>query len=288
MTDLRQQLENAWTSAENPQSSEQENVAISEDNQEATAEPTEVINAPNSYKQEYKDSFNQLPTEWQKYLSSREKEVEQGLSRARNQYSWVDKVYNDRKDALEAQGYNSAQDYINDLVLISDALNKDPTATIDLLKQNYGVNATGSQQDNALQRQLTALQEKVLQQQNFLQQQEAQRVKSELDAFVNAKDESGNLKHAYFDDVKEEMRKLFAAGLVNNFDDAYNRAIWAVDSVREKMIAERAKNDMAQKQATAQKAKTAAFEPTSKTEGTPKKRSLREEIEHNMAIFGGE
>ena len=288
MTDLRQQLENAWTSAENPQSSEQENVAISEDNQEATAEPTEVINAPNSYKQEYKDSFNQLPTEWQKYLSSREKEVEQGLSRARNQYSWVDKVYNDRKDALAAQGYNSAQDYINDLVLISDALNKDPTATIDLLKQNYGVNATGSQQDNALQRQLTALQEKVLQQQNFLQQQEVQRVKSELDAFVNAKDESGNLKHAYFDDVKEEMRKLFAAGLVNNLDEAYNRAIWAVDSVREKMIAERAKNDMAQKQATAQKAKTAAFEPTSKTEGTPKKRSLREEIEHNMAIFGGE
>lgn len=288
MTDLRQQLENAWTSAENPQSSEQENVAISEDNQEATAEPTEVINAPNSYKQEYKDSFNQLPTEWQKYLSSREKEVEQGLSRARNQYSWVDKVYNDRKDALAAQGYNSAQDYINDLVLISDALNKDPTATIDLLKQNYGVNATGSQQDNALQRQLTALQEKVLQQQNFLQQQEAQRVKSELDAFVNAKDESGNLKHAYFDDVKEEMRKLFTAGLANTFDDAYNRAIWAVDSVREKMIAERAKNDMAQKQATAQKAKTAAFEPTSKTEGTPKKRSLREEIEHNMAIFGGE
>lgn len=288
MTDLRQQLENAWTSAENPQSSEQENVAISEDNQEATAEPTEVINAPNSYKQEYKDSFNQLPTEWQKYLSSREKEVEQGLSRARNQYSWVDKVYNDRKDALAAQGYNSAQDYINDLVLISDALNKDPTATIDLLKQNYGVNATGSQQDNALQRQLTALQEKVLQQQNFLQQQEAQRVKSELDAFVNAKDESGNLKHAYFDDVKEEMRKLFAAGLANTFDEAYNRAIWAVDSVREKMIAERAKNDMAQKQATAQKAKTAAFEPISKTEGTPKKRSLREEIEHNMAIFGGE
>lgn len=288
MTDLRQQLENAWTSAENPQSSEQKNVAISEDNQEATAEPTEVISAPNSYKQEYKDSFNQLPTEWQKYLSSREKEVEQGLSRARNQYSWVDKVYNDRKDALAAQGYNSAQDYINDLVLISDALNKDPTATIDLLKQNYGVNATGSQQDNALQRQLTALQEKVLQQQNFLQQQEAQRVKSELDAFVNAKDESGNLKHAYFDDVKEEMRKLFAAGLVNNFDEAYNRAIWAVDSVREKMIAERAKNDMAQKQATAQKAKTAAFEPISKTEGTPKKRSLREEIEHNMAIFGGE
>jgi hypothetical protein len=287
MTDLRQQLENAWTSADE-QSSEQETqkVAISEDTTTATAEPTEVISAPNSYKQEYKDSFNQLPTEWQKYLSSREKEVEQGLSRARNQYSWVDKVYNDRKDALVAQGYNNAQDYINDLVLISDALNKDPATTLNLLKQNYNVDA--GTQDNALQRQLTALQQTVMQQQNFLQQQENNRVKSEYDAFVNAKDESGNLKHAYFEDVKEEMRKLFAAGLATNFEDAYNRAIWAVDSVREKMIAERAKNELAQKQATAQKAKTAAFEPTGKTEGTPKKLSLREELERNMAIFGEE
>ena len=288
MTDLRQQLENAWTSADT-QSSEQETqkVAISEDNQAATAEPAEVISAPNSYKQEYKDSFNQLPTEWQKYLSSREKEVEQGLSRARNQYSWVVKVYNDRRDTLAAQGYNNAQDYFNDLVLISDALNKDPAATLDLLKQNYNI-GSGSQENNALQRQLTALQQTVREQQNFLQQQENNRVKSEFDAFMNAKDESGNLKHAYFDDVKEEMRKLFAAGLATNFEDAYNRAIWAVDSVREKMIAERAKNELVQKQATAQKAKTAAFDPTGKTEGTPKKLSLREELERNMAIFGDE
>ena len=287
MTDLRQQLEDAWTSADEQSSAQPQTVATtSENNNEpAPAEPTEVITAPNSYKQEYKDSFNQLPTEWQKYLATREKEVEQGLSKARNQYSWVDKVYNDRREALAAQGYNSAQDYINDLVLISDALAKDPTATLEALRSNYGVEASG-QENNALQRQLMALQQTVNQQQSYLNAQRQESIVNALNAFMNAKDESGNAKHIYFDDVRDEMVALLKSGLAKDYEDAYNQAVWRVESVRNKMIAAQAKAELEQKTATAQKAKTAAFEPTSKTEGTPKKLSLREELERNMAMFG--
>ena len=286
MTDLRQQLEDAWTSADEQSSAQPQTVATSENNNKpAPAEPTEVITAPNSYKQEYKDSFNQLPTEWQKYLATREKEVEQGLSKARNQYSWVDKVYNDRREALAAQGYNSAQDYINDLVLISDALAKDPTATLEALRSNYGVEASG-QENNALQRQLMALQQTVNQQQSYLNAQRQESIVNALNAFMNAKDESGNAKHIYFDDVRDEMVQLLKSGLAKDYEDAYNQAVWRVESVRNKMIAAQAKAELEQKTATAQKAKTAAFEPTSKTEGTPKKLSLREELERNMAMFG--
>ena len=286
MTDLRQQLEDAWTSADEQSSAQPQTVATSENNNEpAPAEPTEVITAPNSYKQDFKDSFNQLPTEWQKYLATREKEVEQGLSKARNQYSWVDKVYNDRREALAAQGYNSAQDYINDLVLISDALAKDPTATLEALRSNYGVEANG-QENNALQRQLMALQQTVNQQQSYLNAQRQESIVNALNAFMNAKDESGNAKHIYFDDVRDEMVALLKSGLAKDYEDAYNQAVWRVESVRNKMIAAQAKAELEQKTATAQKAKTAAFEPTSKTEGTPKKLSLREELERNMAMFG--
>ena len=287
MTDLRQQIEDAWTSADEQSSAQPQTVATtSENNNEpAPAEPTEVITAPNSYKQEYKDSFNQLPTEWQKYLATREKEVEQGLSKARNQYSWVDKVYNDRREALAAQGYNSAQDYINDLVLISDALAKDPTATLEALRSNYGIEANG-QENNALQRQLMALQQTVNQQQSYLNAQRQESIVNALNAFMNAKDESGNAKHIYFDDVRDEMVALLKSGLAKDYEDAYNQAVWRVESVRNKMIAAQAKAELEQKTATAQKAKTAAFEPTSKTEGTPKKLSLREELERNMAMFG--
>ena len=287
MTDLRQQLEDAWTSADEQSSAQPQTVATTSENNNETApaEPTEVITAPNSYKQEYKDSFNQLPTEWQKYLATREKEVEQGLSKARNQYSWVDKVYNDRREALAAQGYNSAQDYINDLVLISDALAKDPTATLEALRSNYGIEANG-QENNALQRQLMALQQTVNQQQSYLNAQRQESIVNALNAFMNAKDESGNAKHIYFDDVRDEMVQLLKSGLAKDYEDAYNQAVWRVESVRNKMIAAQAKAELEQKTATAQKAKTAAFEPTSKTEGTPKKLSLREELERNMAMFG--
>jgi hypothetical protein len=284
MTDLRQQLEDAWTSAET-QSAEQptEDVAASESNNTEPAEPVEVINAPNSYTKEAKDWFNTLPHENQKYLAEREKQFEQGLSRARNQYAWVDKAYNDRKDNLLKQGFNNAQEYYNTLVSIADALEKDPQSTIAQLQSIYGIG-----NDNALQRQLLDLQQTVANQQSYLRQQENNRIKSEYDVFVNAKDENGNLKHGYFEDVKSDMLALLQAGMAKNFEDAYNQAIWRNEAVRNKIIEEQTKVGLQKATATAQKAKTAAFEPTSKGDATPKKRTLREELEHNMAIYGEE
>lgn len=284
MTDLRQQLEDAWTSAEGEsqtQSSDPQNVATSEDSKpETPAEPQVVITAPHSYKQEFKDSFNTLTPEWQKYLSDREKEVEQGLSRARNQYSWVDKFYTDRKDALTGQGYTNAQDYLSDLVLIHDALNKNPSATIEALKQNYGINES-PKEDNALQRQVDSLIEMVGRQQNELNRQQEERIAKSLRDFLEAKDDAGNLKHTYVEDVKGEMANLLSAGLAKDYEDAYEQAIWRVESVRNKIIADKAAGEIASKASVAQKAKTASFDPTPKKEGTVKKLGLREELTRN-------
>lgn len=278
MTELRQQIEDAWTSAETPQSAEPQNVATSEDNQTAPAEPVEIITAPNSYTKEAKDWFSTLPHENQKYLAEREKQFEQGLSRARNQYSWVDKIYNDRKDALTGSGYQNAQAYINDLVLISDALDKDPASTIEQLKQYYGLNGS---QDNALQRQLSELTSKLNEQQKYLDAQRAESTAREYQEFVNAKDDKGNLKHPYFEDVKGEMFNLFKAGMAKNFEDAYDQAIWRVEGVRNKIIASQTGAKLEQKATEAQKAKAAGFDPSSKKEATPRVLSLREELERN-------
>jgi hypothetical protein len=282
MTDIKQQLEEAWSSADT-QSTEPQNVATSENNNTAPAEPVEIINAPNSYTKEAKDWFNTLPHENQKYLAEREKQFEQGLSRARNQYAWVDKAYNDRKDNLVKQGFNSAQEYYDTLVSIADSLEKDPNGTIAQLQSIYGIG-----NDNALQRQLSDLQQRVTEQQNYLKQQENKRAMSEYEAFVNAKDENGNPKHGYLEDVKADMVTLLNSGLAKTLEDAYNQAIWRVETVRNKIIEEKAKSNVAQATATAQKAKTAAFEPSAKADATPKKRSLREEIENNFAILGDE
>jgi hypothetical protein len=84
------------------------------------------------------------------------------------------------------------------------------------------------------------------------------------------------------------MVTLLNSGLAKTLEDAYNQAIWRVETVRNKIIEEKAKSNVAQATATAQKAKTAAFEPSAKADATPKKRGLREELEHNFAILGDE
>lgn len=280
MTDLREQIEDAWTSAEG-QSSEP-SVATSENNEEVIATPAEVITAPNSYRQEFKDSFNTLTPEWQKYLNEREKEYQQGLSKARNNYSWIDKFYNDRKDVLTQQGYKNVQDYLETLDGIAKSLDSDPATTLAKLSSMYGV----SSQDDTLQRQLNAQNQAISQLKGYLQSQENERVKNEYDNFVNAKDEAGNPLHAYFEDVKNEMQTLLQAGLAKNFDDAYNQAIWRVEDVRNKLLEAKAKEQLAIKTTQAKVAKTAAFDPQTKKEGEPKKLTLREQIERNYDSLG--
>ena len=288
MTDLRDEIEQAYASAQK-QSQEPENkVDVSEDNakqEPAQAPVEEVITAPNSYKQEYKDSFSSLPHDWQKYLATREKEMEQGLSRARNEYNWVNNIYNPRKDALTAQGYNNAQEYFETLVGIADALEKNPAATISQLQSIYGSNNDNPSQ---IEQQINSLAQSQQEMKNYITAVQNERIVNEWNSFVNAKDEAGNPKHPYLEEVKDEMKALFNAGLAKNYDDAYNRAIWQVESVRNKMLAEKNKADLAQKASEAQKVKAAAFNPSSKADGEVKELDLREEIARNFDKFNGE
>lgn len=289
MNDIRQQLEDAWSSAQGENQTQstdpQTNVATSEDNaSSAPAEPSEVITAPNSYKQEFKDSFNTLTPAWQKYLSDREKEVEQGLSRARNQYKWVDKLYTDRKDDLSAMGYQNAQEYLSDLDKIFVTLDQNPRDTIEKLSQFYGIDG-GAANDNTLQRQLAAISQKLSEHQRFLDAQRKESVQKEYEAFMNAKDDKGNPKYAFYNDVSSEMANLIRAGLAKNFEEAYNQAIWRVEDVRNKIIAQKAGESIQEKADVVGKAKSAAFDPSSKTEGSVRPLSLREEIERNYNRF---
>lgn len=289
MTDLHDDIAQAYASAL-PQSQEPENkVDVSEDNQAkepAQAQEVEVITAPNSYKQEYKDSFNTLPTEWQKYLSTREKEMEQGLSRARNEYNWVNNAYNSRKDTLTAQGYNNAQEYFETLVGIADALDKDPTGTIAKLTSIYAPNNNPSQEQGQIEQQLNSLAQSQQEMKNYIAAVQNERIKAEWDAFVNAKDEAGNLKHPYINDVKDEMQTLFKAGIAKNYEDAYSRAVWQVEDVRNKLLSAKTQADIAEKALHAHKSKAASFNPSSKADGEVKSLSLREEIAQNYDKYG--
>ena len=283
MDDLKEEILKGFASAD-LQSQAETNAAKGEDSITDAREPIEVVSAPKSFKQEFKDSFNTLSPEWQKYLVSREKEYEQGLSRARNAYGWVDKLAGEKKALIASQGFKNFEDYVSTLIGVADSLESDPKAMISKLQVLYGVSSAAN--DNNMQTQLLSQNAQITELQNTLNAFLDERAQREYQAFVNAKDEEGKIKHIYFDELKDQMHLLLARGLAENLEDAYDQAIWRVARVRDEVLQNLAKQQIDRRENEAKRAQAASFEPASKIEGSTRELSLREEIERNFDKFG--
>ena len=280
MSDIREELEKNLASAETQ--SKETNANEEQPVNQETAVTDEWMDAPKAYKKEFQDSFKTLSPEWRQYLIEREKQSERGFSDMGNKLNdlkWVDNLYNTRAERLKANGYSKAQDYIEQLAQIEDALSADPQSTLQALAEAYGVKFNDNTALSSLQRQVNDVQQLVAAQRQYIQQQQQETGNRLVNEFVNAKDEAGNPKHPYFNDVREVMTDLIRKGAANDLDTAYNMAIWTNGDIREKLIqAEKAK-ELATKVDKAQKAKDAGFNPTSKTVPPAKEETLRESME---------
>ena len=283
MNDLKEDIIKGFASAD-LQSQAEINAAEGEDSITDAREPMEVVSAPKSYKQEFKDSFSTLSPEWQKYLASREKEYEQGLSRARNAYVWVDKLAGEKKAVIASQGFKNFEDYVSTLIGVADSLESDPKAMISKLQVLYGVSSAAN--DNNLQTQLLSQNAQITELQNTLNAFLDERAQREYQAFLNAKDEEGKIKHIYFDELKDQMQLLLQRGLAENLEDAYDQAIWRVARVRDEVLQNLAQRQIGRRENETKRAQAASFEPASKREGSTRELSLREEIERNYDRFG--
>ena len=280
MSEIREELEKNLASAET-----QSKETNANEEQPANQEPAvtdEWMDAPKAYKKEFQDSFKTLSPEWRQYLIEREKQSERGFSDMGNKLNdlkWVDNLYNTRAERLKANGYSKAQDYIEQLAQIEDALSADPQSTLQALAEAYGVKFNDNTALSSLQRQVNDVQQLVAAQRQYIQQQQQETGNRLVNEFVNAKDEAGNPKHPYFNDVREVMTDLIRKGAANDLDTAYNMAIWTNGDIREKLIqAEKAK-ELATKVDKAKKAKDAGFNPTSKTVPPAKEETLRDSLE---------
>ena len=280
MSEIREELEKNLASAETQ--SKETNANEEQPVNQESAVTDEWMDAPKAYKKEFQDSFKTLSPEWRQYLIEREKQSERGFSDMGNKLNdlkWVDNLYNTRAERLKANGYSKAQDYIEQLAQIEDALSADPQSTLQALAEAYGVKFNDNTALSSLQRQVNDVQQLVAAQRQYIQQQQQETGNRLVNEFVNAKDEAGNPKHPYFNDVREVMTDLIRKGAANDLDTAYNMAIWTNGDIREKLIqAEKAK-ELATKVDKAQKAKDAGFNPTSKTVPPAKEETLRESME---------
>jgi hypothetical protein len=283
---LNDEIREQFTSAE-MQSDVQNSSDVVEQPTETVANVDEWLNAPKSYTKEYQENFKELPQTWRKYLIDREKQVERGFSdlgNKANAYKYIEDAYNSRQERLSNIGIKGSKDYFGFLTGIDDALNQDPSATIQALADAYNIpfGATMDNSNELLQKQIRDLQLSINQQQQFIKEQQSQKASQTINDFVNAKLDNGQPKHPYFEDVRQDMVSLIRSGLCDNLDDAYSRAIWSNETVRNKLLAEQTKIDLDNKMAETEKAKTAGFSPKSKATPTERELSLREELERNF------
>ena len=284
MSDLRDELEQGFSSAE--QQSETQTISDNVEEQPVSQEPAvidEWMDAPKSYTKEYQDTFKTLSPDWRKYLIEREKQVERGFSEKNNRiesYKWADNAFNSRQERMAKLGFQKAQDYIEHMTAIDDALELNPAETIKALANAYGVNfGEPTNSDTEVQRQIATMQQEMQSYRDFIKNQQQMQANNEFNAFINAKDEAGNPKHPYFEEVKADMSNLLAQGRARNFEEAYNAAIWTNEAVRQKLIEESVKQQLNSKVEAAKVAKDAGFSPKSKAQEEVRELSLREELE---------
>lgn len=283
MSDLRDELEQGFSSVETQ--SETQTISDNVEEQPVSQEPAvidEWMDAPKSYTKEYQDTFKTLSPDWRKYLIEREKQVERGFSEKNNRiesYKWADNAFNSRQERMAKLGFQKAQDYIEHMTAIDDALELNPAETIKALANAYGVNfGETTNSDTEVQRQIASLQQEMRSYKDFVKAQQQMQANNEFNAFINAKDEAGNPKHPYYEEVKADMVALFNEGRAINLEDAYKKALNDNEAIRERLFEEEVQRRLNSKIEAAKVAKDAGFSPKSKAQEEARELSLREEL----------
>ena len=250
-----------------------QNVSGEQTQPQEPAVTDEWMIAPKAYRQEFQEPFKALSPEFRKYLHEREKQTEKGFSDLGNKlngYKWADDVYSSRQERLNSLGFKNSKEYVEHMSAIDDALEKDPYGTLMVLAQAYGVDFNNNETAfSSLQRQFGEINQRVAAQEAFIKKQQEKLAGDAFNAFVNAKDEAGNSKHPYFEDVRQDMINLFTSGRCDNFEQAYEMAIVDNKDVREKMLEAQVEAKLKAKAQEASKAKGAAFEVKPKQATTP-------------------
>lgn len=248
------------------------------------------LNAPASYKKEYVEAFKALTPEMRKYLHERESETEKGFSRLNNQlngYKWMDEVFNARKERL---GDVSARQYFEQLSAVDDCLAENPAEALKALAEYYDVNINpqeSAQQPWPWQGEFNRLRQGYSSLQQAMQEIKNERATQIVSEFAGAKDDNGQAKHPYFEQVRDAMRGLLNSGAAQTMEDAYEKAVWITPEIREKFLADKSAADLSAKVAEAEKAKAAGFALKGKTAKKDlSEMSTREVLEMKMRESG--
>lgn len=209
----------------------------------AVVEPTKPkVPRPSSWKKELESHWDTLAPEVQAYVGQREREYATGVStykteadRAKDVMAtlsqfepelqkrnvpvaqWLSNLGN----ADRTLSYGSPQDKVQQVARIIQGYGVDAQALYQVLSGQQPQYQQGAPQQQPQQPQFSQQDIEKVVEQKFLTNKAA----SDYDAFTKAKDEHGQQKYPYLEDVKGTMAGLLQAGLAQDYPSAYEAAV---------------------------------------------------------------
>jgi hypothetical protein len=228
---------------ESEESEETEEIEVAAD-EETEEEPEDDIEPLAHWLNKDKEMFKGLPKEAKQFLIDRDKEFQRHATHKANEVMHIKRALEPMKEELVEYGISDDQ-AVRTLVSAHEMLKKNPKAGIKRLMQNYRLTPEELFSEDASQPasdpRLDAIENKVQTYEQVMSEREQVAVAARIDEFrKNAE---------FFDEVTDEMMQLAAMerslnpGVILDIERVYNEACWKNESVREKLIERRSREN---------------------------------------------
>jgi hypothetical protein len=246
--------------------------SVTDDNDfglETESAPVETKPRPSSWKKDYEEQWGNLDPTLQDYIGQREADYAKGVSTYKNQWDSAAPLMQAIEPFMPLLQQNNIEPstWISNLGKAHATLAMgSPEQKMQMFAQlanDYGVSLnglTGQGSDPQFAMMAQELNQVKNQWNQFQSQQERleqNQLQNEITSFQNDK--------PYFEEVRETMAGLLQAGMADDLQSAYDKAIRLQDGVFQKVQAEQVKTTEADRHAKVAQAKAKALSPKSAT-----------------------
>jgi hypothetical protein len=278
---------------------ESDEIEEGEASQEETEEAQAETEAPNSWREDAKAIFKDLPEEAQAEILKREADFEKGIAKHAEKAKQADDFLTAAAPytaMIAAEGGTPAKAFeslLQTAAIFRVGSPQQKADTVRQLIQQFGVDVnlvspqdegTATYQDPdlaALKAEIADLKGQLTTQQATEQNQKIQTANQQIEEFAQAEG------HEHFDKVRTQMGVLIQSGQAKGLQDAYDQSLWLVPELREEMLAKQKKAEEDKKTAetkkAVKKAKKAAGTNLKSKGGTGNKPVKKKSIEETMS-----
>jgi len=220
-----------------------------------------AIDAPISWSAEQKAKWATLPPDVQTYVSQRERESHEAISRAGQQikaFEPIGRVVEQFAHVFQKNGLQP-HDGIARMMAVNEMLEANPRSAIEQIAKAYGVDlsGTGEPTDTPIDPRIAEMESRLAKAESYLTAQQRSQLNAEQASLAReiadfAKDKP------HFEAVRSIMAGLMSSGAAETLQDAYERATYADPTIRQSLLAdEQVKAEAKRKEEQAKQVKDA-------------------------------